>query len=271
MTKADVASLCTATWRFERVRLLWENRYSTNRTLQFSIVGENERKALDEYLNDFKAAIDNLDLNPVEDRLKKVALRCSSKDTTVGDMCFELQMLGEVTIDELKRHVFVHVPADKVNFYGDPEKFFSVSWDAYPSAQSNMRSACFCYAMGEDTAAVFHAMGVLQKGLEALAIHLKVSFPSRLDTQQWQAIIDKLQSEINEQTKAARQKPKSEARDEELKFYANTSLQFGYFKDAWRNDTAHFRQNYESDEARTVLTHVKNFMTALSQRVRETP
>jgi hypothetical protein len=105
--------------------------------------------------------------------------------------------------------------------------------------------------------------------LEALARHLNVTFPSPLETQQWQAIIDKLDSEIGQRTKAAAQQPKSPDKDEELKFYAHMSLQFRYFKDAWRNDTAHFRKTYDSDEARTVLTHVKNFMVALSQKVKE--
>jgi len=73
---------------------------------------------------------------------------------------------------------------------------------------------------------------------------LNVSFPAPLEAQQWQTIIDKLDAEIGQQTKMAVQQPKGSAKDEELKFYANASLQFRYFKDAWRNDTAHFRGSY---------------------------
>jgi hypothetical protein len=270
MTRADVANLCMALWRFERVRLGWENLYPKNVTMLFKFLPADQRAIFDQYLVDFKAAIDNLHLDPTEDRLKKIALRCNWENTSVTEMCTELTMLSEVTIDELKRHVFLHVPPQKQLFADKPDEFFEASWNAYPSAQKDMGSACRCYALGEDTASVFHSMGVVQKGLEALAKHMRVSFPAPLEAQQWQTIIDKLDAEIAQRTKMAAQQTKSSAKDEELKFYANTSLQFRYFKDAWRNDTAHFRESYNPDEAHTVLTHVKNFMVALSQKVRET-
>jgi hypothetical protein len=270
MTRADVSSLCLALWRFERVRLGWENIYPKNVGMLFKFLPADQRAIFDQYIEEFKAAIDDLQLNPTEDRLKKIALRCTWENTSVAEMCAELTSLSEATIDELRRHVFVHVPAQKLEFADKPDQLFGVSWTAYPSAQENMASACRCYALGEDTASVFYSMGVLQKGLEALAKHLNVSFPAPLEAQQWQTIIDKLDAEIAQRTKMAAQQTQSSAKDEELKFYANTSLQFRYFKDAWRNDTAHFRRTYDSDEARTVLTHVKNFMVALSQKVKET-
>jgi hypothetical protein len=75
-----------------------------------------------------------------------------------------------------------------------------------------MASACRCYAFGEDTASVFYSMGVLQKGLEALAKHLNVSFPAPLEAQQWQTIIDKLDAEIAQRTKMAAQQTQSSAK-----------------------------------------------------------
>ncbi len=270
MNKVDVASLCMAMWRFERVRLGWEQL--KNPTFPFKYLDAGQRATFDTYISEFGAAIEKLHLNPAEDRLKKIDLRCSWESTTVGEMCTELRMLSEVTIDELKRHSFIHVPVENMQFADRPDEFFGASWEAYPSAQDNMASACNCYALGEPSAAVFHTVGVLQKGLEALAKQLSITFPTALETQEWQRIIDKLDSEIGQKTKAtAQQQHRSAAKDEELKFYANMSLQFRYFKDAWRNDSAHFRKNYDPDEAHTVLIHVRNFMVALSQRVKETP
>jgi len=166
MNRADVANLCMALWRFERVRLGWENLYPKNVAMLFKFLPADQRAIFDQYLVDFKAAIGDLHLNPTEDRLKKIALRCTWENTSVAEMCTELTMLSEVTIDELKRHVFVHVPAQKLEFADKPDQFFGASWSAYPSAQENMASACRCYALGEDTASVFHSMGVLQKGLK---------------------------------------------------------------------------------------------------------
>lgn len=269
---ADVAGLCLALWRFERMHAQWDKRYPEPHKIPFSLISHTaDLPTLKGYIDDFERIVEALELRPSRDRLRKIALRFEDSNTTVGRLGSELRTLIEATIDELYRRTFFEVPNERLPFLSGPAKFFGTAWSAFPSAQENMTSACRCYALGEDTASVFHAMGVLQRGLESLARHLNVQFPTPVDTLQSQQIIDKLDSELGGQTRLVAQKSKSQGKDDELKFYANASLQFRYFKDAWRNDTAHFRESYDSDEARTVLTHVKNFMITLSQRIKETP
>jgi hypothetical protein len=272
MIRADVASLCMAMWRFERLRLTWE-QYYTNRSVQLSLMDPNHRAVFDSHLSDYKGAVANLHLNPVEDRLKKIDLRCSWHHTTVGDMCVELTMLCETTIDELKRHIFIHVPAEKVRFAESPKEFFSSSWDAYPSAREDMEAACRCYALGENTAAVFHSMIVLQAGLERFAEYLGLSFPGGNQFQQWGSILVEIMKEVEQRHKKAQQLPNAQgqAKQEELQFFADTGMQFSFFKDAWRNRVAHGREKYTDDSALTILASVKNFMLTLSKRVREEP
>jgi hypothetical protein len=65
-SSADVASLCLAVWRFERVRLEWDHRFPQNLPMQFKFVGERNRANFDEYIADFKAAITSLNLYPAE-------------------------------------------------------------------------------------------------------------------------------------------------------------------------------------------------------------
>ncbi len=269
MNRADVASLCLAIWRFERVRLTWEHYY-TNLGVQFSMIEPGHRANFDQYVSEYSKATEDLHLHPAEDCLKQIHLRCNLQNTTVGQMCRELETLTRATIDELKRRFFVHVPAQKVDFADNPHQFFAASWDAYPSAREDMASACCCYALSENTGCVFHAMVVLQAGLEAFAAHLGLTFPVGT-SQQWGNILIDVKKEVDKRYLASQQIPgvQGQAKQAEIEFYSQTGMQFNFFKDAWRNRVAHGRDKYTDDSALTILTSVKNFMVALSQRVKE--
>jgi hypothetical protein len=269
MNRADVANLCLAMWRFERVRLTWEHHY-TDLEMPFSMIEPADRTNFDQYVSECRKATEGLHLHPAEDCLKQIDLRCSWLSTTVRQMCRELETLSRTTIDELKRRFFVHVPAQKVDFVDNPKQFFAAIWDAYPSARENMASACCCYALSENTASVFHAMVVLQVGLEAFAAHLGLTFPAGAP-QQWGNILIEVRKEVDKRHLAAQQIPnvQGQAKQAEIDFYAQTGMQFNFFKDAWRNRVAHGRDKYTDESALMILTSVKNFMVALSQRVKE--
>jgi hypothetical protein len=103
-------------------------------------------------------------------------------------------------------------------------------------------------------------MGVAQGGLHALAKDLQVSFPFPVDLAEWKNVIDKIEAEIRK----LEQLPKGQIKDEKLKFYSNVAVQFRYFKDAWRNHVAHFREKYDEHQALSILIHVRDFMEYLS-------
>jgi hypothetical protein len=148
-----------ALWRFEKMRLGWENQSPKNPAAQFKYLAPDQQAMFTLYIAEFKAAIGNLQLSPADDRLKKIDLRRSWENTSVAEMCTELQILSEVTIDELKRHVFIHVPAQKQEFADKPDQFFGASWNAYPSAQENMASACLT---GHSTSSLTPAFAMRQ-------------------------------------------------------------------------------------------------------------
>jgi len=123
--------------------------------------------------------------------------------------------------------------------------------------------------LSEKTASVFHAMVVLQTGLEAFEAHLGLTCFGA--SQQWGNILTDIKKEVDKRYLAAQQMPsvQGQAKQAEIEFYAQTGMQFNFFKDAWRNRVAHGRDKYTDESALTILTSVKNFMVALSQRVKE--
>ena len=80
-------------------------------------------------------------------------------------------------------------------------------------------------------------------------------------------MIDNIESKISD----LRSLPKGQAKDDLLTFYSEGAVQFRYFKDAWRNHVAHLREEYDRDQARSILTHTCDFMEHLAKNLREIP
>jgi hypothetical protein len=148
---------------------------------------------------------------------------------------------------------------EKVQLFGE-----SVA-TSFPSSSFDIEEAGNCYATNRNTACVFHSMRVLEKGLLALAADLKVTFPVSITLENWQNIIEKIESEI----KAVNQQAKSVQKTIDLQFYSEAAKEFRYFKDAWRNHVSHSREKYGDAEAYRVLTHVRDFMEHLATKLKE--
>ncbi len=166
---------------------------------------------------------------------------------------------------ELSDNFFLHLPGPDAALYRTPFGQMLKTFTAFPSARVDITDASRCYALGLSNACVFHCMAVLQYGLHALANKLGVAFPWSIQLENWQNIIEKIEGEIREIQKTK----KSDTKDEDLKFYSESAVQFRYFKDAWRNHVMHGRERYDPHQAQSILTHVGDFMELLSSRLKE--
>jgi hypothetical protein len=172
-------------------------------------------------------------------------------------------------IDDLSGVNFFYVPSRREEFYDQPWCGEKVE-TAFPSAITDIREGGKAFALGRWSASVFHAMGILQRGLYALARDLQVEFKAGFELENWKNIIDKLQVAIDDRLKAVEQtQSKGMAKDEVLTFYSRVAMEFQYFRHAWRNHVAHLREVYDEEHAHTVLTHVKQFMRRLAERLQE--
>ncbi len=118
-------------------------------------------------------------------------------------------------------------------------------------------------------------MMVLEAGLPALACRLKVSF--KPDKATWGNLIRDIKIKIDNEVNARAQPPKGSkpvsqaAAMRRAKFLSGCQeavMQFGYFKDIWRNHIAHGRANYDENDARKALNHVRDFMEILATKLK---
>jgi hypothetical protein len=134
--------------------------------------------------------------------------------------------LRDAIDNELKEHLYYQYPKPK----GAKLLSWQTDWRhsivAFPSISHEVFSTTDCYALGHDTASVFHCMRILEYGLGALAGDVGLTF----DLQQWHNIIEEIEAKITELRKTL---PRSTGRNERLQFLSEAAKEFFYFKDGW--------------------------------------
>lgn len=178
------------------------------------------------------------------------------------------EVLGEATRrlrDEAGIHKILKLLPDRVPFYEQTTPLFGGDVaNAFPSATFDISESGKCFALGRNTACVFHLMRALELGLSALGAVFGVS----LAHTNWAPALDQIESKIRDMHKDPIWKARPDCKEQQ-EFYAQAASHFGIFKDAWRNYTAHARGKYDEQEASDILTSVRAFMQKLSTRLHE--
>ncbi|HUB80991.1 MAG TPA: hypothetical protein VMB03_19435, partial [Bryobacteraceae bacterium] len=104
-------------------------------------------------------------------------------------------MLGVTVENELSLRMFFAISPEKARFYGDnAEPFGSDVANAFPSTLFDASEANRCFALGRNTACVFHLMRVLETGLGVLG----KQFGVQCDHTNWETIINRIEKAIGD-------------------------------------------------------------------------
>jgi hypothetical protein len=184
------------------------------------------------------------------------------RQLTLDDLESEYRFLRELIQNEIKYHYFYRYSETQAERVNNFDEDWADVISAFSSARDDAFAAVDCVALEHGTAAVFHSMRVLEKGLRALAADVGRTY----DRQMWGGIIDEIESEITKFRKTA---PAGVPKDERLRFLSEAAKEFSYFKNAWRNHVSHGGDPYDADQAMAVVNHVKSFMSILSTKLSE--
>ena len=130
---------------------------------------------------------------------------------------------------------------------------------SFSSVKYDTLEAFKCYALGHNTACVFHLMRVLELGLTALGQVFGVS----LAHTNWGNAIEQIESKIRGMHTDPAWKALPDCKEQQ-EFYSQAASHFGILKDAWRNYTAHVRGKYDEQEASDIMVSVRAFMQKLT-------
>jgi hypothetical protein len=162
--------------------------------------------------------------------------------------------------EELSSRIVMVLPVDKTTYFLHTEEIFSdIVRNSFSSATYEMDEASRCFALGRNTACVFHLMRIMETGLNAVGSPFGVSV-----TNNWHSTLKDIENAIKERN--IRQTPDWRA---EEPFYAEAVTHFRMVKDAWRNHTMHINKRYDEERAKDILNSVAAFMRHLATRLHE--
>ena len=154
-------------------------------------------------------------------------------------------------VDEIGDAVVLLVPDAQAG--GLKEPFLSATTIArFPSIEHDAREASRCFALGRNTAAVFHMMRMLEVPLRALSQFVNIEKHSPT----WNAYLGQL-------SPAARKRfPAPGGTDKEMRDYVSElEGHLRAIKDAWRNPTMHnVARTYTDEDARELCVLINGFM-----------
>lgn len=202
---------------------------------------------------------DQLELQAVHDRIEifRGKLRYH---LTLHEFAAEMMTLREAFESGIRFKYFYLYPASKAQRVLKIEDEWQFALKGFPAIREDVLSAVDCYALGHNTAAVFHSMRVLEHGLREIAAAVNLVF----DVQQWQTIIEQVEAEVRD---IGNRWPKTPGKSDWMRFYSEAAKEFFYFKDGWRNYVSHGGAPYDEHQALGVLEHVKSIMNHLSTRL----
>jgi hypothetical protein len=191
---------------------------------------------------------------------------CQDPSATIGKLNTDLEQLSRRLGRELSERQFLYVPEALALLYINPLDEWGEEVPAlFPSAVPEITAASECLAVGQPTAAVFHLMRLLEKGLRALATYLTIP-TAKQEISTWGDLLQEIKNTSDARVATT---AKGLPRKAEAEYFGALMQDFRHFKDAWRDRVSHSDRIYDTDEARSVLTHVRAFMKHLVQRVCE--
>lgn len=197
------------------------------------------------------------EVRPAENRINRIIKAIGKQDFRYIDAATEIRVLLETLDDGFKGHLLYRYDNEKTRILSCWKNDWSAVVSFFPEAASDILSAVDLWCLCHPTASVFQFMRVLEFGLRAMARDVGVSF----DVQNWQNVINEIESKIREEGKAL---PRGVSKSERLRFLSEAAKEFVYFKDGWRNHVSHTRAPYDDHQARSVMEHVRQFMTILA-------
>lgn len=206
-----------------------------------------------------KDVAQDFEMSTLSDLIDETLKKLDTPYCTNYELYHDLQSIRKAVQSGSKDQLVFRYPSNTADQLRSWKDDWQVVIEKFPSTETDIRLGTDLYCLGHSTACVFHMMRVLEDGLEALATELGV--PVGADT--WGQIIGNIEKAISDHSSSRRYPGKKETR----KFYSEAAIQFGYFKDGWRNYVSHGKTFYSINEANKVLNHTRDFMVLLAENL----
>lgn len=192
---------------------------------------------------------------------------------TLGELQVCLRELRHEIEREAEEEVFINIPQSKLARVRESSPQWTPILSVFTNTFEDVQDSQDCFAVGKDTAAVFHLMRVAEWGLRALCIHFglrriksKIKATGKVELTPieyavWELLLGQLHAKVRTRIlKLKRGSTKQKA--QELYYPLLEDVQA--FKEAWRNHVMHSRKSYTPEDVLAIASHVRRFMGTLA-------
>jgi hypothetical protein len=176
--------------------------------------------------------------------------------TTLGQMASDLHVR---VIDELEARLCFILPVDRRPWF-DALQFAEVVAEHFPSSIADMEEAGKCYALGRNTACVFHLMRVTEAGL--IAIARRIEFPD--DRPMWEPVVKFIDAQLKKNYAEM-----SAVFKGDVEFLSGIAAQMHAVNLAWRRRVAHVESSYDDGQAKRIFDATKGLMEHIAAKLSE--
>lgn len=145
--------------------------------------------------------------------------------------------------------------------YEQEEYFGDEALNAFPSAYHDVRDCGSCFALGQYTASVYHALRALETPLQLIANNFGV-----IKFESWGKALNEVEALVRNRENPQKIPNWSEVAD----FYTDAINHLFAVKNAWRNYTMHNKSRFDEKEAEEIIMSVRAFMRKAAKVVKET-
>jgi hypothetical protein len=163
---------------------------------------------------------------------------------------------------------FFHYGREDARLVGGIDKEWAKVFSAFPSTQPEITAAIDCYAIGHNTACVFHMMRAAEFGLRMIARERGIRRVGRNKPIEWGTWQDVFQA-VEDKLRAVRQAAPGPKKDTALAFYNGAASDLRTLQSNYRDPTMHFRDSYDRGQAYSAMFRVKSLMETLATKLRE--
>jgi hypothetical protein len=225
-----------------------------------------------EYLAPVEKEILNLDMPTARYRIAKLqALFSTGAATTYHSLELELGELWDAIERDAREEYFCHYQKYKIQYFKNMGNDLALVFQNFSSTREEIIAGVDCYALGHNTACVFHMSRVGEMGLRIIAEERGVksikkrgaSVPVEWAT--WGEVFNAIEPRLTE----IRHKPNGPKKDAALAFYDTIKSDLKAIQSLYRDQTMHLRGSYDDAEAQSAMFRVRQMMTTLASKLDE--
>ena len=210
-----------------------------------------------------------LQMPTVISRIAKITVMLDEPGTRFNEMAHEVDELLDAIRHDADQSLFCHYQENRVLHLHLLPVQWSDALRAFPSIKTEAEEGIDCYALGHNTACVFHMARIAEVGLRAIGRERGVKavrgvVPIEWGT--WGQVFQAIEPTIE---KIRKTKPNGPKKTNALAFYDRILSDLHAIQSLYRDQTMHLRDRYDDGEAQSAMFRVRELMTTLASKLNE--